>query len=100
LPDAGIENFTTLALNHNPDTRVIVQPIWLRWDVYEPTTKRPKKVDHNACGASKFERLQCELDKGGVFALRFQGSGDESLRKREPGCFRDVRRLVSRRGQN
>ncbi|MDB5384710.1 MAG: hypothetical protein JWM11_356 [Planctomycetaceae bacterium] len=48
LPDPGIENFTTLALEHNKDTRVIVQPIWLRWDIYEPTTKRPAKVDHNA----------------------------------------------------
>ncbi|MCY2996460.1 MAG: hypothetical protein NTY19_52725 [Planctomycetota bacterium] len=48
LPDPGIENFTKLALEHNQDIRVIVQPIWLRWDIYEPTTKRPEKVDHNA----------------------------------------------------
>jgi hypothetical protein len=48
LPDAGIENFTRLALEHNKDIRILVQPIWLRWDIYEPTTKRPAKVDHNA----------------------------------------------------
>lgn len=48
LPDPGIENFATLALEHNKDIRVVVQPIWLRWDIYEPTTKRPDKVDHNA----------------------------------------------------
>jgi hypothetical protein len=48
LPDAGIENFTKLAREHNKDVRVLVQPIWLRWDIYEPTTKRPEKVDHNA----------------------------------------------------
>lgn len=48
LPDPGIENFTSLALKHNKDVRVVVQPIWLRWDIYEPTTKRPAKVDHNA----------------------------------------------------
>jgi hypothetical protein len=48
FPDAGIENFTKLALEHNKDTRIIVQPIWLRWDIYEPTTKKPAKVDHNA----------------------------------------------------
>lgn len=48
LPDPGIENFTNLALQHNKDIRVIVQPIWLRWDIYEPTSKRPEKVDHNA----------------------------------------------------
>ncbi len=48
LPDPGIENFTKLALDNNKDVRVVVQPIWLRWDVFEPTTKRPEKVDHNA----------------------------------------------------
>jgi hypothetical protein len=48
LPDPGIENFTSLALEHNKDIRILVQPIWLRWDIYEPTTKRPEKVDHNA----------------------------------------------------
>jgi hypothetical protein len=48
LPDDGIEKFTSLALEHNKDIRVCVQPIWLRWDIYEPTTKKPEKVDHNA----------------------------------------------------
>src|SRR4051794_36580443 len=48
FPDAGIENFTKLALEHNKDIRILVQPIWLRADVYEPTTKRPAKVDHDA----------------------------------------------------
>ena len=48
FPDAGIENFTLLALEHNKDIRVLVQPIWLRADIYEPTMKRPAKVDFNA----------------------------------------------------
>jgi hypothetical protein len=48
FPDAGIEHFTTLALEHNKDIRVLVQPIWLRADVYEPTMARPARVDHNA----------------------------------------------------
>ncbi len=49
LPDEGIENFARLALEHNPNIRIIVQPIWLRWDLDEVTTKeRPGKVDHNA----------------------------------------------------
>jgi hypothetical protein len=48
FPDAGIENFTKLALENNKDIRVLVQPIWLRADIYEPTMKRPAKVDHNA----------------------------------------------------
>ena len=30
FPDAGIENFTKLALEHNKDIRILVQPIWLR----------------------------------------------------------------------
>jgi hypothetical protein len=47
-PDDGIENFTNLALENNKDIRVLVQPIWLRADIYEPTMKRPAKVDHNA----------------------------------------------------
>jgi len=48
FPDAGIENFTKLALEHNKDIRILVQPIWLRADIYEPTMKRPAKVDQNA----------------------------------------------------
>ena len=49
LPDPGLDNFTKLALEHNKDIRIVVQPIWLRWDIYEPDTKvRPKTVDHNA----------------------------------------------------
>lgn len=48
FPDDGIENFTKLALEHNKDIRILVQPIWLRADIYEPTMQRPAKVDHNA----------------------------------------------------
>jgi hypothetical protein len=57
LPDPGIENFATLALEHNKDIRVVVQPIWLRWDIYEPTTKRPEKVDHNAITGPELRKL-------------------------------------------
>src|SRR5262249_5003548 len=56
LPDEGIEKFTDLALEHNKDIRICVQPIWLRWDVYEPTTKRPEKVDHNAITAEELRK--------------------------------------------
>ncbi len=56
LPDPGVENFTALALEHNKDIRILVQPIWLRWDVYEPTTKRPSKVDHNAISAEELRK--------------------------------------------
>jgi hypothetical protein len=53
LPDEGVANFTALALEHNKDVRVLVQPIWLRWDIHEPTTKRPEKVDHDAVTAAQ-----------------------------------------------
>jgi hypothetical protein len=56
LPDPGLENFARLALEHNKDIRIVVQPIWLRWDIYEPTTKRPDKVDHNAITAEELRK--------------------------------------------
>ena len=60
LPDPGIENFTTLALEHNKDIRVVVQPIWLRNDVYEPTTKRPAKIDHDAITGEELRKRHAE----------------------------------------
>jgi hypothetical protein len=60
LPDAGIENFTKLALEHNKDIRIFVQPIWLRWDIYEPTTKKPEKVDHNAITGEELRKRHAE----------------------------------------
>jgi hypothetical protein len=63
LPDDGIEKFATLALEHNKDIRICVQPIWLRWDVYEPTTKRPDKVDHNAITADELRKRHAPLFK-------------------------------------
>lgn len=60
LPDPGIENFTTLALKHNQHIRVLVQPIWLRWDIYEPTTKRPERVDHNAITGEELRKRHAE----------------------------------------
>ena len=60
LPDPGSENFTALALEHNKDIRIVVQPIWLRWDIYEPTTKRPAKVDHNAITGQELRTRHAE----------------------------------------
>ncbi len=60
LPDPGIENFTTLSLEHNKNIRVIVQPIWLRWDIYEPTMKRPEIVDHNAITGEELRKRHAE----------------------------------------
>ncbi len=60
LPDPGIENFAKLAVEHNKDIRIIVQPSWLRWDIYEPTTKRPAKVDHNAITGEELRQRHAE----------------------------------------
>ncbi len=54
LPDAGVENFAALGLQHNPAFRVTVQEFWLPFDEYqpayyiEPKIPKPAKVDHNA----------------------------------------------------
>ena len=50
LPDAGIDNFVRLAVEHNPNIRVTVQEYWLPNDTYEPIypLDTRKKVDHNA----------------------------------------------------
>jgi hypothetical protein len=60
LPDPGIENFTKLALENNKDIRIIVQPIWLRWDIYEPTTKKPAKVNHNDITGEELRKRHAE----------------------------------------
>jgi hypothetical protein len=54
LPDEGIENFTKLAFDNNPNVRVNVQEFWLPYDVFdEENPLKPRKVDHNAqTGAS------------------------------------------------
>lgn len=58
LPDDGIENFTKLALEHNPAIRVTVQEFWLPFDLYDTSfTKRPKTVDHNAPTADDLRKL-------------------------------------------
>jgi len=50
LPDPGIENFAKLAVEHNPDIRVLVQEFWLPNDTYHPVypLETRKIVDHNA----------------------------------------------------
>ena len=58
LPDAGIENFMKLGLEHNPEIRVTVQENWLPFDIYDTTfTKRPAQIDHNAPTAEELKNL-------------------------------------------
>ncbi len=61
LPDPGIEQFVDLALEHNKEIRIVIQPIWLRFDIYEPTTppelRRPKTVDHDKMNGEQLRAL-------------------------------------------
>jgi hypothetical protein len=61
-PDAGIDNFTKLALEHNPDVRVLVQALWLPYDVYDVNyqKKRPAPVDRNARTADEMRKVHAE----------------------------------------
>jgi len=57
-PDAGIENFTALALKHNPKVRVTIQQNWLPFDIYDTTfSKRPAKVDHDAPTVAELKKI-------------------------------------------
>ncbi len=55
LPDAAIENFVKLGLEHNPALRITVQEYWMPNDEYEPVypLQTKKKVDHNATDLTK-----------------------------------------------
>ena len=58
LPDDGIEKFITLAAEHNPNVRVLVQEYWLPNDTYEPIypLDTRKKVDHNATDVNELRK--------------------------------------------
>ena len=57
LPDDGIEKLARLAVEHNPDVRVLIQEFWLPYDVYAPDykQKRPQPVDRNAQTAASMK---------------------------------------------
>ena len=61
-PDEGIDKFTKLALEHNPDVRVLVQAFWLPHDVYDVNyqKKRPAPVDRNARTADEMRKIHAE----------------------------------------
>lgn len=73
-PDEGIEKYAGLALEHNPEIRITVQEIWLRWDIYEPSYppfalfpqsdwKAPEQVDHNAVTGVELRKRHAPLFK-------------------------------------
>ena len=58
LPDEGIENLARLALEHNPNVRILVQEFWLPNDTYHPVypLEVKKYVDHNATNLPELRR--------------------------------------------
>jgi hypothetical protein len=97
LPDAGIQKFAKLAVEHNPNVRITVQEFWLPNDTYEP--KYPldtrKKVDHDATNVTELRTkndaycrdiedyvrgLNKELGKDAVFVVPV---GEASVALRE-----------------
>ncbi len=64
MPDTGIDNFSKLAFEHNPNIRILVQEFWMPNDTYEP--KYPldtrKKVDHDATNLADLKKAQDAYD--------------------------------------
>ena len=64
LPDPGIENFATLALEHNPNIRIFVQESWLPYDEIDPKNPlRGRQVDHNAATVEVLQKRSAEWAK-------------------------------------
>jgi hypothetical protein len=64
-PDDGIDHLTKLALEHNPNVRVLIQAFWLPFDVYDVNyqKKRPAKVDRNKRTAEEMRTIHAEYFK-------------------------------------
>jgi hypothetical protein len=66
LPDAGIEKFAKLGLEHNPNFRVTVQEFWLPNDEYVPVyplqVRKTPKVDHDAADLAELRKAQARYD--------------------------------------
>jgi len=64
LPDEGIENFATLAVQSNPNIRITVQEYWLPNDEYVPVypLDTKKRVDHNTTSLEALRKDQDHYD--------------------------------------
>jgi hypothetical protein len=66
LPDAGIENFATLAVKGNPNIRVTVQEYWLPNDEYAPVypleVRKKVGMDRNATSLPDLRKAQEKYD--------------------------------------
>ena len=61
-PDAGIDNFVKLGLEHNKNLRVAVQAFWLPYDVYDRDyqKKRPAPVDRNSRTLDEMKKIHAD----------------------------------------
>lgn len=62
IPDEGIDNFTKLGLEKNPNLRVFVQGSWLPWDG-TANIKNFTTEDHNTAPLDRIRAGQTEWDK-------------------------------------
>lgn len=67
LPDPGIENFATLAVQGNPNIRITVQEYWLPNDEYVPVypleVRKKKGMDRNATVLADLKSAQEKYDR-------------------------------------
>ena len=63
-PDKGIENFTRLAYEHNPNIRVTIQEFWIPGDVFLwPLPKGKTVLDFNASSVASLKALHAPYFK-------------------------------------
>ena len=64
-PDAGIDNFVKLGLEHNSNLRVAVQTLWLPYDVYDRDyqKKKPAAVDRNSRTLDEMKKVHADYFK-------------------------------------
>jgi hypothetical protein len=62
LPDEGIEKLVKLAVEKNPQVRVLLQEFWLPYDVYDVNykVKRPAAVDRNSRTSEQLRKESAE----------------------------------------
>lgn len=61
LPDEGLRNFVRLALEHNPDIRILVQESWLPYDRYNPSAPLARQeVDRETWTGDALRKIHAE----------------------------------------
>ncbi|MBI3881641.1 MAG: hypothetical protein HY301_16455 [Verrucomicrobia bacterium] len=63
LPDAGIENFAKLALEHNPAIRLTVQEFWLPFESVSAWTNKPKSIDRDSMTVAQLRAAHADYFK-------------------------------------